>query len=49
MLHTHLSSGADTIGELLAHVRSGVSLIPPHEKLKKGKSALLYLGLLSFL
>jgi hypothetical protein len=31
----HLSSGAGTIGQLLADVRSGLSLIPPPKKLKK--------------
>jgi hypothetical protein len=31
MLHTHLSSGAGTIGPLVADVPSGLSLIPPQE------------------
>jgi hypothetical protein len=43
MLHTHLSSGAGTIGQLVADVRSGLSLTPP-PKNKKGsiKSLCLY-------
>jgi hypothetical protein len=36
MLHTHLSSGADTIRQLVANVPGGLSLKPPDEtKLKK--------------
>jgi hypothetical protein len=31
MLHTHLSSGAGTIGQLVADVPSGFSLTPPQE------------------
>jgi hypothetical protein len=31
MLHTHLSSGAVTIGKLMADVPSGLSLTPSHE------------------
>jgi hypothetical protein len=32
LLHTHcLSSGAGTIGQLVADVRSGLSLAPPQE------------------
>jgi hypothetical protein len=30
-LHTHLSSGAGTVGPLVADVPSGLSLTPPHE------------------
>jgi hypothetical protein len=36
MIHTHhLSSGAGTIGQLLADVPSGLNLTPPQEILKK--------------
>jgi hypothetical protein len=31
MLHTHLSSGAGTIGQTVADVPSGLSLTPPQE------------------
>jgi hypothetical protein len=31
MIHTHLSFGAGTIGQLVADVPSGLSLAPPHE------------------
>jgi hypothetical protein len=31
MIHTHLSRGAGTIGPLLAGIKSGLSLITPHE------------------
>jgi hypothetical protein len=31
ILHTHLSSGAGTIGQLVANVPSEISLIPLHE------------------
>jgi hypothetical protein len=31
MLHTYLSSGAATIGQLVADVPSGLGLTPPHE------------------
>jgi hypothetical protein len=31
MLHTHLLSGAGTIGQLVADVPSGLSITPPHE------------------
>jgi hypothetical protein len=34
MLYTHLSSGATTIGQLVADEPSGLSLTPPHEKKK---------------
>jgi hypothetical protein len=35
MLHTHLSSVARTIGQLVADVRSGLRLTPLHETKKK--------------
>jgi hypothetical protein len=35
MLHIHLSSGAGTIGQLVADVPSGLSLTPPHKTYKK--------------
>jgi hypothetical protein len=35
MLHAHLSSGAGTIGQLVADVPSSISLTPPHETKKK--------------
>jgi hypothetical protein len=35
ILHTHLSSGAGTIGQLVADVPSGLSLTPPQENKKK--------------
>jgi hypothetical protein len=35
LLHTHLSSGDGTIGQLVADVPSGLSLTPPHEIKKK--------------
>jgi hypothetical protein len=35
MLHTHVSSEAGTIGQLLAHVPSGLSLTLPDETKKK--------------
>jgi hypothetical protein len=39
LLHTHyLSSGAGTIGQLLADVPSGLSLTPPQETKKKSKN-----------
>jgi hypothetical protein len=38
--HTHLSSGAGTIGQLVAHVPSGLRLTAPHE-LKKPSVALV--------
>jgi hypothetical protein len=31
MLHTHLTSGAGTIGQLVINVPSGLGLNPPHE------------------
>jgi hypothetical protein len=31
MLHIHLSSGAGTVGQLVADVPSGLSLTPPQE------------------
>jgi hypothetical protein len=34
LLHTHLSSGAGRIGQLVADVPSGFSLTPPQEKLQ---------------
>jgi hypothetical protein len=37
LLHTHLSSGAGTIGQLVADVPNGLSLTPPHEIKKKMK------------
>jgi hypothetical protein len=38
LLHAyHLSSGADTLGELVADVPSGLSLTPPQETKKKEK------------
>jgi hypothetical protein len=36
-IHHHLSSGAVIIGQLVADVPSGLSLIPPQKKLKKEK------------
>jgi hypothetical protein len=35
MLYTHLASGAGTIGQLVADVRSGLSLTPPQETKEK--------------
>jgi hypothetical protein len=36
MVHTHLSSGAGTIGHLVVdHIPSGLSLTPPHEIKRK--------------
>jgi hypothetical protein len=35
MLHTYLSSGVGTVGQLVADVPSGLSLIPPHETINK--------------
>jgi hypothetical protein len=35
MIHTHLSSGSGTIGQLVADVPSGLSLKPPHKIKKK--------------
>jgi hypothetical protein len=35
MLHTHLSSGAGTIGQLVANIPSGLILTPPQEIKKK--------------
>jgi hypothetical protein len=35
MLHNHLSSGAGTVGQLVAYVPSGLSLSLPHETKKK--------------
>jgi hypothetical protein len=35
ILHTYLSFGAGTIGELVASAPSGLTLIPPHEIKKK--------------
>jgi hypothetical protein len=42
LLHTHLSSGAGTIGQIVADVPSGLSLTPPQEikNLKKIASCL---------
>jgi hypothetical protein len=40
MLHTHLSSGAGTIGQLVADVPSGLSLTPPQET-KKQKTTIV--------
>jgi hypothetical protein len=38
LLHTHhLSSGAGTIGRVLADVPGGLSLTPPQETKKKGR------------
>jgi hypothetical protein len=37
MLHTHLSSGTTTIGQLVAGVPNGLSLTSPHEIKKKNK------------
>jgi hypothetical protein len=37
VLHTHLSSGAATIGQLVSGVLSGLSLTPPHEIKKKNR------------
>jgi hypothetical protein len=34
-IHHHLSSGAGTIGQLVAELPSGLSLTPPQEKEKK--------------
>jgi hypothetical protein len=34
-IHHHLSSGAGTIGQLVADVPSGLSLTPPKKKIKK--------------
>jgi hypothetical protein len=53
MLHTHLSSGAGTIGQLVADVPSGFSPTPPHKKKKKNyntqtdKEALSFFSLTS--
>jgi hypothetical protein len=38
LLHTHLSSGAGTIGQKVADVPSGLSLNPPQETKKKIKN-----------
>jgi hypothetical protein len=35
LLHTHLSSGTGTVGQLVADVPSGLSLTPPQETKKK--------------
>jgi hypothetical protein len=35
LLHTLLSSGADTLGQIVADVPSGLSLTPPEENLKE--------------
>jgi hypothetical protein len=35
LLHTHLSSGAGRVGQLVADVPSGLSLTPPKEAMKK--------------
>jgi hypothetical protein len=35
LLHTNLSSGAGTIGQLVADIPSGLSLTPPQETKKK--------------
>jgi hypothetical protein len=47
LLHTHLSSGAGTIGQLVADVPGGLSLTPPDEIIKEGalpiSAGLLYL------
>jgi hypothetical protein len=32
MLHTHLSTGAGTVGKIVADVPSGLSLTPPQEE-----------------
>jgi hypothetical protein len=39
MLHTHLSSVVDTVGQLVADVPSGLSLNPPHENNKNKKNS----------
>jgi hypothetical protein len=39
-LHTHVSSGAGTIGQLVADVPSGHSLPPPPQKYKRKKDSL---------
>jgi hypothetical protein len=44
LLHTHLSSGAGTIGQLVADIPSGLSLTPPQETKKESKLKLLKLG-----
>jgi hypothetical protein len=36
-IHHHLSSGAGTLGQLVADVPSGLSLTPPRETKKKKK------------
>jgi hypothetical protein len=36
-IHHHLSSGAGTIGQIVADVPSGLSLTPPQETKKKKK------------
>jgi hypothetical protein len=42
LLHTHhLSSGAGTIGQLVADVPSGLSLTPPQETKKKNKPTIV--------
>jgi hypothetical protein len=35
MIHNHLSSGAGTIGQLVAEASSGLGLTPPHKIKKK--------------
>jgi hypothetical protein len=35
MLHNHLSSGADTIGHLMADISGGLSLTLPHKNFKR--------------
>jgi hypothetical protein len=43
LLHTHhLSSGAATIGQLVADVRSGLSLTPPQETKKNLRRTIIY-------
>jgi hypothetical protein len=44
MLHSYLSSGAGTIGKLVADVPSGLSLTPPHETKKKKRKNLHSVG-----
>jgi hypothetical protein len=37
LLHTYLSSRADTIGQIVADVPSGLSLTPPKEIIKRSQ------------
>jgi hypothetical protein len=39
MLHTRLLTGAGTIGQLVADVPRGLSLVPPQEIKKRNKKA----------